>query len=320
VIAIFSFKHHDFIMLKLVDITKVFKTELMAQPFTALKSVSFEVPEGSMVGFLGANGAGKTTSLKIIMDFIRPDSGSIIFDPKLGSDRNQIFSKIGFLPERPYFYPNLTGFEFLTYMGLLSELQPHDIRARIAKWAPRFKIDHALERTLKTYSKGMLQRTGFLATILHEPDFIILDEPLSGLDPIGRKELKDVIVEVHAEGKTVFFSSHIVPDIEEICDRVIFLQEGSLVYDGPVDRLLTTNASLNYLIKFRSEGELQLTSGHSSFRHLAGGINSCVVSEGQKNKLLGELLQVGAEINGVELIKPSLEEIFYKIKRDQHVS
>jgi ABC-2 type transport system ATP-binding protein len=301
-------------MLKFQGITKVFKTDLIAQPFTALKDVSFEIPQGAMVGFLGANGAGKTTSLKIIMDFIRPDKGDVLFDEKLGSNKIEVFKRIGFFPERPYFYPNLTGNDFLMFMGKLSEISRPDILKKISHWAPRFKIEHALKRPLKTYSKGMLQRVGFLATILHEPDLIILDEPLSGLDPIGRKELKDVIVEVHREGKTVFFSSHIVSDIEEVCDRVIFLKEGSLVYDGAVDSLLKSDQQTLYLVKFIASQELILSSPFIDWQRFPGNLNIITVNEKSKSSVLADLVARNIEITGVELIKPSLEEIFYKIR------
>ncbi len=300
-------------MIEFNGVTKVFKTELLTQPFVALDDVSFKVPQGSMVGFLGANGAGKTTSLKIIMDFIRPTSGQVDFK-NLGKDRFEIFKNIGFLPERPYFYQNLTGHEFLHFMGSLSEISSSEIKLRSLKWAPRFKIDHALSRQLKTYSKGMLQRIGFMATILHEPDLIILDEPLSGLDPIGRKELKDVIVEVHREGKTVFFSSHIVPDIEEICDRVIFLKEGRLVYDGAVEKLLKSEAQTEYLVKFKMNGQIQLSAPIKNHENFPGDLQVVTVTESSKGELLQELVAKNIDIIGVEYIKPSLEEIFYHIK------
>lgn len=301
-------------MLNFDGITKVFKAELLAQPFIALKDVSFEIPSGSMVGFLGANGAGKTTSIKIIMDFIRPDSGAVKFSPELGPSRNEILRNIGFLPERPYFYPNLTGEDFLIFMGTLSEMKRAEIQQGIAKWAPRFKIDYALKRELKTYSKGMLQRIGFLATILHGPEFIILDEPLSGLDPIGRKELKDVMVEVHRAGKTVFFSSHIVPDIEEICDRVIFLQEGKLVYDGSVEKLMHQHQQLNYIYKIRTRELPTLETPILRSEKFPENLFALHVHESHKTKLSLELIQKQIDIVGLELIKPSLEEIFYKSK------
>ena len=302
-------------MIKFNNITKKFKTDFYAQPFTALDQVSFSVPEGSMVGFLGANGAGKTTSLKIIMDFIRPTSGEVAFSQTLGRDKFEVYKNIGFLPERPYFYPNLRGEEFLEFMGTLSEVPRNLIKDRIKFWAPRFKIDHALQRELKTYSKGMLQRIGFLATILHEPKLIILDEPLSGLDPIGRKELKDVIVEVHKEGKTVFFSSHIVPDIEEICDRVIFLKDGKLVYDGGVQTLITQSSNPIYEVKFISFNQHQFRSNAKLINEFPEGLKVAQVASDERHEFIQELLENHVEIIGLEVVRPSLEEIFYQTRK-----
>jgi len=271
-------------MLNFKNITKTFKSDLMTQPFVALKNVSFEVPSGSMVGFLGANGAGKTTSLKIIMDFIRADSGVVEFSKDLGLNRNEVLKKIGFLPERPYFYPNLTGNEFLQFMGF------------------------------RTYSKGMLQRIGFLSTILHEPEFIILDEPLSGLDPIGRKELKDVIVEVHREGKTIFFSSHIVPDIEEVCDRVIFLKDGELVYDGAVETLIKPKSMGEYVVKFKDGKKFSPSIPGLQVKSFPGELSVIQVSENDKSALIAELLKENRDIVGIDIVRPTLEEIFYNIR------
>lgn len=302
-------------MIKFNNITKKFKTDFYTQPFVALEDVSFSVPEGSMVGFLGANGAGKTTSLKIIMDFIRPTVGEVQFSSSLGMSKFEVYKNIGFLPERPYFYPNLTGEEFLEFMGSLSEVARPLIIERVKKWAPRFRIDHALKRELKTYSKGMLQRIGFLATILHEPKVIILDEPLSGLDPIGRKELKDVIVEVHKEGKTVFFSSHIVPDIEEICDRVIFLKEGKLVYDGSVQALVGQNHNPIYELKFLSHNMPQFSKSVKMINEFSEGLKVVHVSSNDRHLILKELLDKNIEVTGLEMIRPSLEEIFYQTRQ-----
>ncbi len=298
-------------MINFNNVTKIFKSDLLSQPFVALDNVAFKIPEGSMVGFLGANGAGKTTSLKIIMDFIRPTFGEVSFDKALGNDKMEVFRNIGFLPERPYFYPNLTGEEFINFMGDISSIPRSQIRHEVSRWAPRFKIDHALKRELKTYSKGMLQRIGFLATIIHHPKLIILDEPLSGLDPIGRKELKDVIVEVHKEGKTVFFSSHIVPDIEQICDRVIFLKEGKLVYDGAVNTLLHGNKDRDYVVIIENVQALEFKTPLKQMMKLPDNMHKLIVSSEFKDSLLTEAISKKSNVFSLEMIKPSLEEIFY---------
>ncbi len=301
-------------MIKLQSLRKVFKSDLLTQPFVALDDVSFDVPEGSMVGFLGANGAGKTTSLKIIMDFIRPTSGAVIFSSKLGSSKLEIFKNIGFLPERPYFYPTLTGHDFLLFMGRLSEMTTTSINHEIQVWAPRFKIDHALKRELKTYSKGMLQRIGFLATILHHPKIVILDEPLSGLDPIGRKELKDVIIEVHKEGKTVFFSSHIVPDVEEICDRVVFLKDGKLAFDGSVGSLITDSLAFDYVVSVKADFSFNPQTPFKSVTILPNNLKKYIVESGNKDRFLVEMIERKYIILSIEMNKPTLEEIFYQTR------
>jgi ABC-2 type transport system ATP-binding protein len=305
-------------MINFNHVSKVFKSDLLSQPFVALDDVSFEIPEGSMVGFLGANGAGKTTSLKIIMDFIRPSSGSVTFHSSLGTNRLEIFKAIGFLPERPYFYPSLSGKEFLHFMGKLSGLDSYQINNEVQKWSPRFKIDYALGRELKTYSKGMLQRIGFLATILHHPKIVILDEPLSGLDPIGRKELKDVILQLHKDGKTIFFSSHIVSDVEEICDRVIFLKQGRLVYDGPVGTLINDSQSFDYLITVKVLAGFIPKAKFKEMTSLHDNLCKYVVDPSVKDEFILEMIQHKNSIYSIEMKKPTLEEIFYKTrgKRD----
>ena len=301
-------------MLEVRGVTKIFRSDLLKSPFVALDDVSFSVPEGSMVGFLGANGAGKTTSIKIILDFIRADKGCVEFTPNLKTPQGAIrFEKIGYLPERPYFYPHLTGFEFASFMGELSGLSRKQAKDEINQQAPKFHIDHALNRPLRTYSKGMLQRLGFMVTILHRPDLVILDEPLSGLDPIGRLEMKDIMHELRKSGKTVFFSSHIVPDVEEICDRVVFLRLGKLIYDGSVDRLLADNLRQSYWLTMPA-GEYKVTTPLLNREQLNVDLMRWEVSSSNKDNLVKELVTQGVSIQGLKQVRPSLEEIFYQIR------
>jgi len=177
------------------------------------------------------------------MHFISASAGEVVYAPELGKTFLEIVSNIGYMPERPYFYSNLTGREFLFYMGSLNEVKMPLLRERVSRWGERLQIAHALDRKINNYSKGMLQRLGLVSILLHGPQLLILDEPLSGVDPIGRKEMKAALDEIHKEGKTIFFSSHIVPDIEEICTSVVVLEEGKVRYSGPVDALLGRNSN-----------------------------------------------------------------------------
>lgn len=285
-------------MIEVKSLKKVFDSDILKKKFTALEDVSFSLKPGEIVGFLGANGAGKTTLLKIVMGFIPASGGSFSFSSDLGAEP---FEKIGFLPERPYFYPHLTGRELCHYLGSLSGLNQIQIEEKLPKLADMFHMDHALDRKTKNYSKGMLQRIGFMATLLHEPKFIILDEPLSGLDPIGRKELKDIIKNLRSQGKTVFFSSHIVSDVEEICDSVIFLKNGKIQYEGSVDRILKDNIKPNVEIQYYEDERLV----------------SKVLSFEQKDQFIKEVVNNGNTLIKVESIKPSLEEIFYNLRNDE---
>ncbi len=290
-------------MITFDGISKNFQIDFWGKPFLALDNVSFRIDKGSLVGFLGANGAGKTTLMKILMGFISPDKGSILFDPrKMGNTNKEVISKVGYLPERPYFYPHLSGEEFLMYMGKLNNIKSDILKRLIHEWAERLAIDFALRRKIKEYSKGMLQRLGFISTILHNPSVLIMDEPLSGLDPVGRKELKDAIVDLHKDGKTIFFSSHIVSDIEEICSDIVVLEKGKLFYEGKTDRLIANNTRQRYRIIHGNDSE--------------DTKNEEVVSSEQRDEYIRRVIESGDGIYSVNLCKPSLEEIVYRIKKN----
>jgi ABC-2 type transport system ATP-binding protein len=287
-------------MIEFINITKKFRHNFWEKNFYALNDVSFSIKENAMVGFLGANGAGKTTLIKCLMDFSRQDSGEIKFGKQLGKDTNEIKSNIGYLPERAYLYQHLTGREFLNYSAKLNRLSAEKAQTLISSWAERMSITYALDRNIKGYSKGMQQRLGFISTILHSPKFLVLDEPLSGLDPIGRRDFKKILKELNEEGTTIFFSSHIVADVEEICNDVVFIEKGNLIYNGKIKSLLEQNTTENFQINYYGKDGNLVTE-------------KCLASE--KEQRLLSLIQQGCQIANLEKDKINLEEIIYKIKK-----
>ena len=281
-------------LIRFHNISKTFKKGILSEEFYALKSLNFSVKEEAVTGFLGANGAGKTTSLKILMNLISQDSGEIQFGKGLGKTQKEIFSNIGYLPERPYFYPHLTGRQFATYLGRISDVEKGLIGERLNSWATRFKLDHALDRLINGYSKGMLQRLGFICALLHDPKLLILDEPLSGLDPVGRAEIKEIILELKKSGKSVFFSSHIVSDVEEVCSEAIIIEQGELAYEGKIEDLLEKHSHGEFVFE---------TSSGKRFE----------VMKENKDQKLNELVEKGESITKIFQKRPTLEQIIYHV-------
>lgn len=287
-------------MIEFINITKKFRNNFWEKDFYALSGVSFQIKEKALVGFLGANGAGKTTLIKCLMDFSRQDSGEIKFNEKLGKEIQEIKSNIGYLPERAYLYQHLTGREFLNYSAKLNLIPAGKTQSLINSWAERMGLSHALDRNIKGYSKGMQQRLGFISTVIHSPKFLVLDEPLSGLDPVGRRDFKKILKELNEEGTTIFFSSHIVADVEEICNDVVFIEKGNLIYDGKIKSLLEQNTTENFhLSYYAKDGNLVM--------------EKCLASD--KDQRLLTLIQQGCQIANLEKDKINLEEIIYKIKK-----
>lgn len=222
-------------MIELNNVCKQFTVDFWKKPKCILDHISTTIPAGVITGFLGENGAGKTTMMKIILNFIKADSGQIRFDPALGDDITKIYSHIAFMPERPYFYAQLTGLQFADYMGKLQGLKRNDLNLNITKWSEKLEIAYAMNLKIKHYSKGMLQKLGLLCCLLHSPKFLILDEPLSGIDPYGRKVIKDILIDLSAnQGVGILFSGHILSDMEEFAHQVLFLGQGKIIYSGTV--------------------------------------------------------------------------------------
>ena len=218
-------------------------------------NLSFHVQNGEVFGFLGPNGAGKSTTIKLLLGFLRADSGSMwVCGHKVGQDEYR--HKIGYLPELPFFYSHLTALETLMVSGQLSRISSKEIKKQAFKLLSRLNLEHALHQRVGSFSKGMKQRLGMANALIHNPQILILDEPMSGLDPMGRYQLKELINELKAEGKTIFFSSHILSDIEELCDNIGVIHKGKLLYTGGLDSFILDAGSLEeQFIKVVSEDD-----------------------------------------------------------------
>ena len=211
---------------------------------TGLKPLSLSIESNEVFGFLGPNGAGKTTTIKLLMGLIFPSAGTAKI---LGMDWRdpKVKSVIGFLPEQPYFYDHLTAPELLEYYAGLSGVPASERKRRVAAMLERVKLSDVARLQLRKFSKGMLQRVGIAQAILHDPQVVILDEPMSGLDPVGRREVRDLIQGLKDEGKTIFFSTHILADAESLCDRVAVIHKGELRGVGVVSELVTSAENAN---------------------------------------------------------------------------
>lgn len=214
-------------LLEVEKLTKFFRNQWTYRAFRAVSDIDLSVREGEIFGLIGHNGAGKTTTFKLLLGFLRPSSGRSLFcgRPSAGVWARQ---QIGFLPEQAYFYDHLSVRETLAFYGGLYGMRGRDLRARVAELAERLHLTAKLEAPVRTLSKGNLQRIGIAQSIIHRPRLVILDEPMSGLDPVGRRDMRELISSLKQEGSTVIFSSHILPDAEALCDRVGMLVQGTV--------------------------------------------------------------------------------------------
>ncbi len=219
-------------------LTKSYPMGFWRKRVRVLSDFAFSVGRNEIVGFLGPNGAGKTTTIKILNHLAFPDSGRVtLFGEDVGR-RPEIRRRIGFMPEQPYFYEYLTGEEFLGLCGNLYGMARRDISARARELLGRVGLDGFGRTAIRKYSKGMMQRLGLAQALIHDPELVILDEPMSGLDPMGRMEVRNLIRELKQAGKTVFFSSHIISDVEALSDRVVIIHRGEKVAEGSVEDLM----------------------------------------------------------------------------------
>jgi ABC-2 type transport system ATP-binding protein len=295
-----------------IEILGLEKTYLVGfwrkRPKRALHPLHLSVEEGEVFGFLGPNGAGKTTTLKMLMGLVFPTSGSARL---LGRDWTdpEVKAQIGFLPEQPYFYDYLTAHELLNYYGQLSGVPGKDRKRRIDEVLQRVGLTDVKGVQLRKFSKGMLQRAGIAQAILHDPKLVFFDEPMSGLDPMGRREVRDLMEQLKHEGKTVFFSTHILSDAEALCDRVAIIHQGKLRGVGAV-------ADLTSSVQGKVEVIWQGTQVPASMKalgvecHVTGDTVRAVLAENQQDAAIDALRREHIRMISITPVRTSLEEYF----------
>lgn len=276
----------------------------------ALEDLSLTVAPGQIFGFLGGNGAGKTTTIKILMGLLFPTSGTARI---LGSDISDVsmHKRIGYCPENPYFYDYLTASELMKYFGELFGLTGSERTDRSAELLGKVGLDEKdWNKQLRKFSKGMLQRVGLAQALINEPEIVFFDEPMSGLDPIGRREIRELLIDLRKKGTTVFMSTHILSDVEALCDEVAILRRGKLAAKGNLDELLSTQGGQQiYEVNLKNITPSQLAETYTKFEN-AAGVTVHVSDEAGIERLLSEARSVGGKIVSVQAVRQSLEELF----------
>ncbi len=283
-------------------------------PVHAVRDVSFELQPGQVLGYLGPNGSGKTTSIKCLLGLIQPTGGEIrLFGQPVSSPAAR--ARVGYLPEHPYFYDYLKPTEVLDYVGRLYGIERSVRRKRIPELLERLGLGHASHRTLRSFSKGMLQRCGIAQSLISDPDLLIYDEPLSGLDPIGRKELRDLLSDLRAEGKSLFITTHVLSDIESICDSVVILDSGRTVAQGRLDDLLhrdrMESAALIAVPGDAAIAELEAIEGAAKLR-MEGDLLRLSLPTSAVPALVKRVAEVDGRLIELHPRRDSLEELFMR--------
>jgi ABC-2 type transport system ATP-binding protein len=300
------------VVMRAEALAKTFRIGFLRRKVEAVREVSFEVRRGEVFGFLGPNGAGKTTSLKMLMGLIFPTRGRA---EVLGRDVPSLAAKrrLGYLPETPYFYDYLTPEEFLDLVGALSDVPRAARRERAARLIGRVGLDHARGRPLRKFSKGMLQRVGIAQALMGEPELVVLDEPMTGLDPIGRKEIRDLILELRREGRTVLYSTHILPDVEMTCDRVAMVFAGRTRAVGPLAELLSARLVSTEVLLAQGDGRAPPPAPEgATVRSSPEGVAVELPPESDVDAFLTSALAAGAHVLAVTPRRESLEDYFVR--------
>jgi ABC-2 type transport system ATP-binding protein len=292
------------VALSLSGVTKIVKTPFSRRPGFKVGPLDLSIGEGEIVGLIGANGAGKTTTLKLLLGLLVPDAGRIelVGTP---SGRGEWRASVGYLPEQPAFYEYLSGREFLMFVGDLFGLAPKLLSERVASLLERVGIAESANRPIRTYSKGMQQRLGIAQALLNDPKLLLLDEPMSGLDPIGRRFVRDLLLELRAQGRSILFSTHIIPDAEFVCDRIALMRVGQLTAVGTVDDLLGLPTGFEI-------AAVKSMAGSTAAEPGAGKVDerfTVRVPPAELTRAIEDILGRGAHLVSVSPIRASVEDL-----------
>jgi ABC-2 type transport system ATP-binding protein len=304
------------IAIETTGLTKVYSSSFGKRKVEALSDLNLSVPEGTIFGFLGPNGAGKTTLIKLLLGIIFPSSGSAKI---LGGEINDysIKSKIGYLPENHKYPPYLSGGEVLQFFGKLSGLEGLDLNKKIDENLELVQMTKWKKSKLKTYSKGMMQRLGLAQAMLNDPKLIYLDEPTDGVDPIGRKEIRDILIELKNNNKTIFLNSHLLSEVELITDRVGILNKGKLLREGTVKELTEKKEEYKISVEGNIESLPAEIKQDANFTSSGGGSYSFKVVDAQGLNRILDLLRInGVIIKEMVQQKNTLEEMFISLIKE----
>ncbi len=300
-------------VIEILNLTKDFRVGFWKKrPVRALDGLTLQVQKGEIFGFLGPNGAGKTTTLKLLVNLLRPTSGEarILGEPVRSVAMRR---RIGYLPENPYFYDYLTAEELLTYAGSLFGIRQPVLGRKVATLIETVGLEDSRTQQLRKFSKGMVQRIGLVQALINDPEVVFLDEPMSGLDPLGRMEVRQVIASLKSRGVTVFFSSHILPDVEALCDRVAIMNKGRLLQAGALREILQVRIQGHEVILSNagSEDAAALKEMCDEVAPIGDRVHLRAGNPRQLQSVLSYSLGRGAEVVSVTPIRPSLEEYFF---------
>jgi ABC-2 type transport system ATP-binding protein len=302
--------------LEIKGLKKTFRSNFLIKKYHILKGIDLEVEKGEIFGFLGPNGAGKTTTIKCVMGLLTADAGEILVDGIPAAAKGARL-RIGFLPENPYFYDYLTARELLYFSASLFNLRAAEVKDRIAALIQRVGLSGHEDLKLRKFSKGMIQRLGLAQALVNDPDLLILDEPFSGLDPVGRKDIRLLILSLREQGKTIFFSSHILQDMELMVDRVGIIHGGTIRRQGRLSDMIARSTQYSEIVCDQI-AEQELAQIQADFVCRDGQFILTLPAEADVNLVVESIIHNGGRIVAVSPVKMTLEDIFLSEMRDPY--